>query len=100
MGKALARKNTSTSSGFIRTSTAQAQLSILDFKTVMFKLILKALTLSLPHCCVTFFPRPAFHNDGSSAAVSTVHGWCRTALLQFFPFTQTWKEALLIFMNN
>lgn len=55
MDKALARENSSTSSGFIRTSTAQAQLSILSFKTAMSKLILKALTLSLPHfpVCLT-----------------------------------------------
>lgn len=99
MDKALARESICTSSGFIRTSTAQAQLSKLGFKTVMLKLILKPFTLSHHHCCVTFCLALHFTMIGGSA-ISRVHAWWSTVLVQFFPFTQTWKETLLIFMNN
>jgi len=76
MGKATARENPSTSTGFSRKRTAQAQLRMLGFQATMIRPILKcfnSFTSSLL-CYFLSHPNATFYKNGSSA-VSMVRVW-------------------------
>lgn len=55
MGKASARENTPTSTGFSRIRTAQAQLRILAFKAPITRCIFKSFNSFTSSCCISFF---------------------------------------------